>query len=84
MNRETLPCYDVGYALLPEHYGNGYAREGCERVIQFVEDLGQTEVCAIVQENNPRSIHLLEKLGFNNKGILSMDDEDLVLFKRLL
>lgn len=63
--RAALEGPDLGYALLAEHEGQGYAREaaaGC--ILHAREVLGWTELLAITSPENPRSHALLRKLGF--------------------
>ena len=63
--RAALEGPDLGYALLAEHEGQGYAREAAEGCIRHArEALGWTELLAITSPENPRSHALLRKLGF--------------------
>lgn len=65
LKRDTLPYPDLGYALLPEHTGQGYAREAAAAVMQHATDeLGLRRLLAIVNADNSRSIRLLADLGF--------------------
>ncbi|PKL97108.1 MAG: GNAT family N-acetyltransferase [Gammaproteobacteria bacterium HGW-Gammaproteobacteria-7] len=65
LKRDTLPHPDLGYALLPEHTGQGYAREAAAAVMQHATDeLGIRRLLAIVNADNSRSIRLLGQLGF--------------------
>lgn len=66
VRRETLPEVDLGYAFLPAHCGQGYAREAAAAVIAHARDALQMKtLLAIVSPDNARSIHLLEALGFS-------------------
>jgi len=65
VRRETLPDIDLGYAVLPSYWGQGYAREAAAAVVAYARDaLGLKTLLAIVSPDNARSIHLLESLGF--------------------
>lgn len=65
VKREALPHPDLGFALLDEHVGRGYAEEAATAVLRHARDtLKLARVLAIVAPTNPRSIRLLEKLGF--------------------
>ncbi|MDZ4258668.1 MAG: GNAT family N-acetyltransferase [Gemmatimonadales bacterium] len=65
LKRDTLPHPDLGYALLPEHTGQGYAREAASAVMQHATNtLGIDHLLAIVNTDNTRSISLLVELGF--------------------
>jgi RimJ/RimL family protein N-acetyltransferase len=63
--RPALPEPDLGYALLAEHEGRGYAREAAEACIAHARHrLGWQVLMAITAVDNPRSVGLLGKLGF--------------------
>lgn len=60
---------DVGYYVLPEHQGNGYASEAAELLVTFAfGELNAHRVEATVQADNPASERVLEKLGFEQEG----------------
>ena len=82
--RENLDDPDIGYGILPGHCGRGYAFEAACAVRDHARDvMGLRRICAIVSEDNARSIHLLEKLGMHATGTVRMpdEDEDLLLFE---
>ena len=82
--RENLDHPDIGYGLLPDHCGSGYAFEAACAVRDHARDsMGLSQICAIVSRDNARSIHLLEKLGMLEAGTVRMpdEDEDLLLFE---
>jgi ribosomal-protein-alanine N-acetyltransferase len=65
VKRDSLDHVDLGYALLPEHFGRGYALEASEAVMRYAHvALGLNPLLAIVQADNSASIALLHKLGF--------------------
>lgn len=67
LRRATLDLPDLGYALLPEHAGQGLAFEAATAVMAHARDaLGMRALLAIVNTTNPRSIALLERLGFRH------------------
>jgi RimJ/RimL family protein N-acetyltransferase len=71
LHRDTLPHADVGYALLPEARGKGYAREAVSGVLSYArETLRLPEVVAIVSPANARSLHLLETLGYETREMV--------------
>jgi RimJ/RimL family protein N-acetyltransferase len=71
LKRDTLPHPDVGYALLPEARGQGFAREAVCGVLQYARDtLRLPEVVAIVAPANERSLHLLESLGYGRVELM--------------
>jgi len=71
LRRDTLPHPDVGYALVPEARGHGYAREAVAGVLRHArERLQLSEIVAIVSPANERSLHLLETLGYERREML--------------
>ena len=81
VNREQLPGIDLGYALLPEFLGKGYALEACQAVLAHAKALKLGELLAIVNEDNQASRTLLEKLGFSLKGPMAWgEDEEVLLY----
>lgn len=65
IKRETLPDVDIGFAFLPEHWGQGYAGEAAAAVLaDGAASFGLRRVVAITSLDNESSIRLLEKLGF--------------------
>jgi RimJ/RimL family protein N-acetyltransferase len=64
LKRPALDDVDVGYALLPEHRGNGYAIEAVRATLAHAKTaFGLPRVLAIVSPDNAVSIALLEKAG---------------------
>jgi [ribosomal protein S5]-alanine N-acetyltransferase len=80
--RPVLEHFDVGYALLPEFHGKGYAYEASKAVLDFAKKSGLKRVHAITVAYNDRSIHLLEKLGLKFEKTFRMegDPEELSLY----
>jgi RimJ/RimL family protein N-acetyltransferase len=78
VDREFLDCPDVGYALLEEHEGKGYAVEAAKAAVEFgLATLGLPHIGAIVSPLNHRSIALVLKLGmvFDKKIIYPGEQE---------
>jgi RimJ/RimL family protein N-acetyltransferase len=75
---------DIGYALLKNYEGKGYAREAANAVIEWAfSTLKINSLCAITTHDNLRSISLLAKLGFVVEKHFKMklhDKEDFLLF----
>jgi RimJ/RimL family protein N-acetyltransferase len=64
VKRDTLPIPDLGFALLPEHWGKGYVQEASRSVLEHGRSaLGLTEVLAITSTHNQRSMATLRTLG---------------------
>lgn len=78
--RDNLNYYDLGFALLPEFEGKGYAREACGFVLnESREVLKFQSLLAITNKSNLRSIQLLERLGFEWKGDFSFENNSEIL-----
>ena len=83
VNRPTLADVDLGYALLPEFCGRGYAAEAGAAVLADARArLELRRIVAIVDPRNAGSIRVLEKLDFRFEEMvrLSPDDIELKLF----
>lgn len=66
IKRESLEDVDVGFALLQEFWGNGYAFESASAVIDFGRRTFQlSRILAVSSKANQASTKLLEKLGFH-------------------
>jgi RimJ/RimL family protein N-acetyltransferase len=63
VKRDYLPAPDLGYALLPEFEGKGYAVEASQTWLAH-QKRNHENVLAICQADNTPSINLLHKLGF--------------------
>jgi ribosomal-protein-alanine N-acetyltransferase len=64
VRRDTLPGPDIGFAFLPEHWGQGYALESARAVRDHAfGPLGLRRLLAIANPNNAPSIRILEKIG---------------------
>jgi [ribosomal protein S5]-alanine N-acetyltransferase len=87
VKRDVLPDVDVGYALLPEHRGRGYAHEAAAAVLRFARDeVGLARIAAITNSENERSIRVLEKLGLSFERMIRMtpDAPEIRYFARSL
>ncbi|MCC7143499.1 MAG: GNAT family N-acetyltransferase [Candidatus Eisenbacteria bacterium] len=75
VKRDFLADADLGYALLPGFWGQGYAREAAAAVMQYAaQALGLRRLVAITSGDNERSIRLLAKLGFCSEGSVAYPD----------
>ena len=56
---------ELGYALAPEHWGNGYASEAGKAMVRYAfEDLKLPRIVNSVRKDNTRSINVMKRLGF--------------------
>src|SRR6266404_4548228 len=83
LKRDALEDVDIGYALVPEFWSQGYALESAAAVVSYAgEKLGLKRVVAVTNSDNERSIRLLEKMGFKYERMvrLSEDAPEIKLF----
>ena len=59
---------EIGWHLAREHWGNGYANEGAQAMIQRAWDIGLHEVIATIVPINGRSVRVAERLGMVRRG----------------
>jgi len=81
--RDYLEFPDIGYALLPEFEGKGYATEAASATLAYARaQLGFNVICAIVTPSNTSSIRLLERIGlkFRKTILVPMESEELSFF----
>ena len=82
VRRAGLPAPDIGYALLSQYEGHGYAFEAARGVMHYARDvLGHADLYGIVSPDNVRSAALLRKLGMEDRGdlLLPPPHEEVVL-----
>ena len=83
-DREGLDGIDIGFGILPEYEGLGYAFESSSRLIKAgFEELEISEIKAIANKKNISSQSLLFKLGFKFEGTIMLPNEndELLLYK---
>lgn len=75
--REGLDVADIGFSLLEEFEGKGYAYEAAVKVKSIgMDDFGLTKISAITSKDNFSSQKLIEKLGLQLKGYVTLPDDD--------
>lgn len=75
-NRANNRC-DIGYNLLPQYWGYGYATEICREIISYAfTELGMERVEALVMEENIASFRVLGKSGLQKEGTLRHFSKD--------
>jgi RimJ/RimL family protein N-acetyltransferase len=83
LRRPNLPDVDIGFALLPEFWGQGFAHEAAEATLRYGRDVhGLDRVAAITLPTNASSRRLLEKLGLSCEGTVRLvpDGEELLYY----
>lgn len=86
IKRDTMEDVDIGFAVLPEYEGNGYASEAAIATMDHADQLGLKKIVAITVEYNTGSIKILEKLGMKFEKTIRLPDdpEDLMLYVKEL
>lgn len=75
--RDNLDFPDIGFGVLPEFCGEGYASEASFAVQAHArDDLAIATLTAIVSPDNAPSIGLIEKLGLVYVKMITMPGED--------
>lgn len=84
IKRDFLTETDLGYAYLPEYFGQGYAYEAASAVLAYAaKHTALKTLVAIVSPDNLASKSLLEKLGFAQDGqVLVPDKNQMIDFYR--
>jgi RimJ/RimL family protein N-acetyltransferase len=77
IKRDTLLEVDVGYALMPEFRGHGYATEAAAACVRYGLDvLGLPEVWGITGPDNAGSAAVLRQIGLKDAGITRLVGEE--------
>ncbi len=82
-DRAGLDGLDIGFALLPEFEGNGYAFEAALKLKQVAfDEFDITKIQAITSQDNISSQKIIEKLGLKLIGLVKLpnDTEELFLY----
>lgn len=83
--RDNLEDPDIGFGVLPDYCGKGYAGEAAAAVVYFARnELGIAVLKAIVSPTNAPSIGLIKKLGLTFDQMITMpgDDDAICLYSK--
>lgn len=83
LKREELADVDIGFAFLPDFWGQGFAYEAATAVMNYARrTLKLQRVVAITNSDNESSIKLLERLGFSFERLITLakDGDEVKLF----
>lgn len=65
---------EVGYAVHPFHWGNGYATEAVALVTRYAFEQRRLEkLAATVYAHNPASMRVLERVGWHEEAVLERE-----------
>ncbi|WP_326981492.1 GNAT family N-acetyltransferase [Chryseobacterium sp. MYb264] len=84
--REGLEIVDIGFSLLDEFEGKGYAYEAALKVKSIgMDDFGLKKISAITSKDNYSSQKLIEKLGLKYQKMVMIpdDNEELMYYETL-
>jgi RimJ/RimL family protein N-acetyltransferase len=77
VKRDSLPLPDVGYALLEDFWGQGFATEGAAAALDYgLRVLKLPVIAAITKPANAGSIAVLEKIGMTRLGERQLEGHD--------
>jgi len=83
-DRDGIDGIDIGFGLLPEYEGLGYAYESATRLKKAAfEEFELEEIKAITSKENISSQRLLEKLGLEKVGTTKLpnEEDELLLYR---
>lgn len=82
IKRDYLNDYDIGYALLPDYEGQGFAYEGSVEILEHaIGKSSQGVIYAVTKKVNIKSIKLLEKIGLSYARTLDLDGDIVELYE---
>jgi [ribosomal protein S5]-alanine N-acetyltransferase len=78
----TTPGIDLGYGFFRSTWGNGYATEACQAVMDWARQAGLSVLIARCLPEHIASIRVIEKMGFSYWRV-GPDGEQLANFYRI-
>ncbi|MET0786924.1 MAG: GNAT family N-acetyltransferase [Paenisporosarcina sp.] len=85
LHRDFLKDVDLGFALLSQYWGKGFAYEAAQATLTYgFEDLGYRRIVGFTSLDNEKSANLLKKLGMKDEGTIkyASTTEDVRLFAK--
>jgi ribosomal-protein-alanine N-acetyltransferase len=68
---EAIREWEVGWAIHPDDWGKGYAREAARQVLDWAfKELNVHRIVAFCHSGNSASVRVMEKLGMHQDGRL--------------
>ncbi len=71
LGRRPSGAVEMGYWIARSQWGRGFATEACSALIEIARALGLSALEASHFIDNPASARVLEKLGFESRGIIA-------------
>lgn len=73
MRGDTITAPDIGYSIIPEMNGKGYATESGKALLDYAKrELGVSEVLGFFNANNAHSRRVMEKIGLEDRGVVKL------------
>lgn len=71
LQNESIREWEIGWAILPQEWGKGYATEAARRLLEHVfDELNAHRVVAFCHASNAASERVMRKLGMKQDGYL--------------
>ena len=68
-NHPGWPAFELGWTIVPEYQGRGYATEAARMLLQYAfDELKQDRVTSLIHPDNAPSIKVAKKLGQEVQG----------------
>lgn len=68
------PAVEIGWRVLPEHWGKGYATEAAKALLRHgFTDLGLFEIISFAVHDNRRSTAVMERIGMTPEPAFDFD-----------
>lgn len=88
MRRETVPAFhdspEIGWGLLPEVHGKGYATEAVQAIIAWAENhFGKVRMVCIIDPANAASLRVAARCGFEECARTTYKGDPTIILERL-
>jgi len=71
LTNDAIREWEIGWAIHPDLWGNGYATEAARKMISFAfDELDAHRIIAISHASNRASVRVMEKLSMQQDGLL--------------
>lgn len=73
LGKRDFNSLEIGYVFNRKYWGNGYAKESCEALVQYSFRNGTHRIFAECDPDNENSWRLLEAIGFEREAHLKQN-----------